>query len=56
YELYQVVKDMPRGDSRRTLEKKERMKLDMIRMKAEARLVDDIKVELDRILAANVTA
>lgn len=56
YELYQVVKDMPRGDSRRTLEKKERMKLDMIRMKAEGRLVDDIKVELDRILAANVTA
>ncbi|WP_036801620.1 MULTISPECIES: DUF2489 domain-containing protein [Photobacterium] len=50
-ELYHVVKDMPRGDARKTLQKKERMKLDLERMKAEARLLDDIKQELDAILA-----
>ncbi|MGF1683022.1 DUF2489 domain-containing protein [Photobacterium makurazakiensis] len=51
HELYQVVKEMPRGDARKTLEKKERMKLDLIRMKAEARLQDTIKAELEVILA-----
>lgn len=50
-ELYQVVKDMPRGESRKTLQKKERMELDLRRMKAEARLLNDIKCELDVILA-----
>ena len=50
-ELYHVVKDMPRGAARKTLQKQERMKLDLVRMKAEARLLDEIKGELDRILA-----
>lgn len=50
-ELYHVVKDMPRGEARKLLEKKERMKQDLVRMKAEARLLDDIKRELDVILA-----
>ncbi|WP_299019989.1 DUF2489 domain-containing protein [uncultured Photobacterium sp.] len=49
-ELYHVVKDMPRGDKRKTLHKKERMKLDLQRMKAEARLLNAIKRELDTIL------
>ncbi|TDR71150.1 uncharacterized protein DUF2489 [Photobacterium lutimaris] len=55
HELYLVVKDMPRGDARKTLAKKERMQLDLIRMKAEARLVESIKSELDLILAAKPT-
>lgn len=56
HELYLVVKDMPRGDQRKTLAKKERMQLDLIRMKAEARLQETIKSELDVILAAKPTA
>ncbi|PSW13100.1 DUF2489 domain-containing protein [Photobacterium sanctipauli] len=52
-ELYQVVKDMPRGEERKTLAKKERMKLDLIRMKAEARLQDAIKAELELLLEQN---
>ncbi len=51
YELYQVVKDMPRGEARKILQKQERMTLDLERMKAEARLQDSIKLELDAILA-----
>ncbi|MCW8331085.1 DUF2489 domain-containing protein [Photobacterium sp. SDRW27] len=51
HELYNVVKDMPRGDARKVLQKKERMAQDLQRMKAEARLLDDIKRELDMILA-----
>ncbi|SPY31797.1 Protein of uncharacterised function (DUF2489) [Photobacterium damselae] len=51
YELYQVVKDMPRSEARRNIEKRQRMRLDLDRMKAEARLVDDIKQELNSILA-----
>lgn len=50
-ELYHVVKDMPRGEARKSLHKKERMKQDLVRMKAEARLLDAIKRELDTILA-----
>ncbi|WP_068326310.1 DUF2489 domain-containing protein [Photobacterium jeanii] len=50
-ELYHVVKDMPRGEARQTIQKKERMQLDLIRMKAEARLQDSIMLELDAILA-----
>lgn len=51
-ELYDVVKDMPRGDARKSLAKQERMKLDLLRMKTEARLLDAIKAELADILAA----
>jgi hypothetical protein len=50
FELYHVVRDMPRGDARNMIQKKERMKLDLERMKAEARLQDTIKLELDDIL------
>lgn len=50
FELYDVVKDMPRGDARQQILKKERMQLDLVRVKAEARLVDAINHELDDIL------
>ncbi|WP_281545931.1 DUF2489 domain-containing protein [Grimontia sp. SpTr1] len=51
YELYDVVKDMPRGDARKKIEKRERMRHDMERMKAEARLQQAIHTELEEILA-----
>lgn len=51
YELYQVVREMPRGDDRKTTQRKERMKLDLQRMKAEARLQKSIKLELEDILS-----
>lgn len=56
YALYDVVKDMPRGDARKSLAKKERMTLDLQRMKTEARLLDAIKAELEHILAGKATA
>ncbi|MCG7496754.1 DUF2489 domain-containing protein [Vibrio sp. Of7-15] len=46
-ELYDVVKDMPRSEARKELGKKERMKFDYDRMKAEAKLHDAIKQELE---------
>jgi tRNA A37 methylthiotransferase MiaB len=46
-DLYQVVKDMPRGDARQQIEKQSRMRFDLERMKAESRLQADIKLELD---------
>ncbi|WWE60333.1 DUF2489 domain-containing protein [Parasalinivibrio latis] len=51
YELYDEVKDLDRGESRKTLPKKERMQQDLKRMKAEARLAEAIQVELGEILA-----
>ncbi|MFD2179162.1 DUF2489 domain-containing protein [Veronia pacifica] len=51
YELYDVVKDMPRGDARKDLKKRERMRFDMTRMKAESRLQVAIHTELEEILA-----
>ncbi|QUJ69209.1 DUF2489 domain-containing protein [Photobacterium sp. GJ3] len=50
YELYQVVEDMPRGDARKALAKQDRMKDDLVRMKAESRLFDAIQQELAQIL------
>lgn len=50
YELFEVVKDMPRGEDRTSLQKKERMRDDMIRIKAETRLQSSIFVELEEIL------
>ncbi len=50
YELYDEVKDLDRGDTRKALPKKERMKQDLVRMKAEARLAAAIQVELGEIL------
>lgn len=48
-ELYHVVKDMARGDARQALAKKERMKQNMQRMKAESRLADLIHEELNAL-------
>ncbi|RQW61465.1 DUF2489 domain-containing protein [Vibrio viridaestus] len=48
-ELYHVVKDMPRGEERQALEKKERMQQNMQRMKAESRLSDSIVSELKEL-------
>ncbi|WP_413525468.1 DUF2489 domain-containing protein [Photobacterium phosphoreum] len=53
-DLYQVVKDMPRGDARQQIEKQSRMRFDLERMKAESRLQADIKLELDAILSTKV--
>ncbi|SIO24004.1 DUF2489 domain-containing protein [Salinivibrio sp. ES.052] len=51
FELYEAVKDTPRGDARKTLKKKERMRLDLERAKHEARLEEAIKAEFAEILA-----
>lgn len=45
-ELYYIVKDMPRGEERSQLAKQERMKHNLVRQKAEARLMDAIVEEL----------
>ncbi|WP_441257189.1 DUF2489 domain-containing protein [Vibrio sp. Vf1514] len=45
-ELYHIVKDMPRGDARQQMVKKERMQHNLIRLKAESRLNDAIVEEL----------
>ncbi|GAD87919.1 hypothetical protein VHA01S_002_00280 [Vibrio halioticoli NBRC 102217] len=45
-ELFQVVKDMARGDERQQLAKQERMQQNLARHKAETRLNDDIITEL----------
>lgn len=48
-ELYDIVKDMARGEERQELLKKERMKQNLIRNKAEARLNDAVIEELQRL-------
>lgn len=48
-ELYHVVKDMARGDERQELAKKDRMKDNLVRTKAEARLQDAIKEEIQQL-------
>ncbi len=45
-ELYHVVKDMPRGEARQKMVKKERMQHNMQRLQAESRLSDTIISEL----------
>ncbi|MGX9418605.1 DUF2489 domain-containing protein [Vibrio sp. RC27] len=45
-ELYNVVKDMPRGEERSKLPKKTRMEQNLVRMKAETRLSAAIIEEL----------
>ena len=45
-ELYHVVKDMARGESRQELPKRDRMQQNFTRMKAESRLNDSIVEEL----------
>ncbi len=45
-ELFHLVKDMPRGEERQNMDKKERMKHNLMRHKAETRLNDAIIEEL----------
>ncbi|GAL23404.1 DUF2489 domain-containing protein [Vibrio maritimus] len=45
-ELFHIVKDMPRGDARQEMEKQQRMRDNLTRQKAEARLNDAIVEEL----------
>lgn len=49
YELYDLVKDMARGEARQELVKKERMKQTLERQKAEARLTSAITEELQQL-------
>ncbi|MEZ8102384.1 DUF2489 domain-containing protein [Vibrio bivalvicida] len=48
-ELFHIVKDMARGEERQTLAKKERMKQNLERHKAESRLQEAIVEELKRL-------
>ncbi len=48
-DLYDTVKDMPRGDARKEIIKKKRMAMDLARVKAESRLQDAIKLELQQL-------
>lgn len=50
FELYEVVQDMPTHDARRALKKNERMRLDLERENAEAKLEESIKTELKQLL------
>ncbi len=52
-ELYHVIKKMARGEERQALEKKERMKQNLTRQKAETRLNDAIIKEL-KVLKENI--
>lgn len=49
YELYEIVKDMARGEERQKLDKQVRMKQTLERQKAEARLTDSIIAELTQL-------
>lgn len=51
--LYQVVEDMPILDSRKNLKRNERMKLDLTRESKEIELAEQIKIELNTLLAEN---
>ncbi|MEZ8105151.1 DUF2489 domain-containing protein [Vibrio cortegadensis] len=48
-ELYHVVKDMARGESRQEIQKSERMKQNLERHKAETRLNDAVVDELKQL-------
>jgi len=49
FALYNAIKHMPILEKRKELEKKERMKLDFERMKIEAELINDIKIDLKQL-------
>ncbi|MGX2949720.1 DUF2489 domain-containing protein [Ursidibacter sp. B-7004-1] len=51
WELYQVVESMPILEERRTLKRNERMKFDLEREAKEAELAQQIKTELQQLLA-----
>ena len=50
FELYQVVQDMPTHEARKQLTKKERMRQDLTRESAEAKLESQIKLELPQLI------
>lgn len=49
YELYNAIKHMPILEKRKTLDKKDRMKLDFERMKLESDLAPKIKIDVDQL-------
>ena len=49
FELYDIVKDMARGDARQKLVKKDRMRQTLERQKAEARLGDGVVKNLQEL-------
>ncbi|OOF42674.1 hypothetical protein BKK50_06445 [Rodentibacter rarus] len=49
-ELYDIVRDMPTHEARKMLGKQERMRLDLERESAEAKLEQDIVEELKQLL------
>ncbi|PJG85109.1 DUF2489 domain-containing protein [Conservatibacter flavescens] len=51
YELFTVVQDMPTHEARRELIKKDRMRLDLTRESAEAKLEENIMLELRQLLS-----
>ena len=49
--LYDVIKDMPTHDARKKLDKQERFKLDIQRWDAEKEFGEQIKLDLEKLLA-----
>ncbi|MDV7104131.1 DUF2489 domain-containing protein [Vibrio sp. TH_r3] len=49
FELYDLVKDMARGDARQKLAKQDRMRQTLERQKAEARLNDEVVKNLQKL-------
>lgn len=49
-QLYEIVRDMPTHEARKTLDKRERMRLDLERESAEVKFEQDIMDELPRLL------
>lgn len=49
FELYEAIKHMPILEARKKLEKRERMKLDLERVKTEARLSDAVKESIQHL-------
>ncbi|MGL5290554.1 MAG: DUF2489 domain-containing protein [Vibrionaceae bacterium] len=55
YEIYELVKDMPRSDHKAPLSNKERAQFSKIREQAAQRLQDQLRPEMEQILS-NATA
>jgi hypothetical protein len=49
FELYEAIKHMPILGERKKLEKRERMKLDLERVKTEARLSEPVKIDIESL-------
>ncbi|MEW6990568.1 DUF2489 domain-containing protein [Colwelliaceae bacterium 6441] len=49
FELYEAIKHMPILEARKALEKRERMKLDLERVKTEAKLTDAISKNIESL-------